>query len=129
MELKNTVLGLELGSTRIKAVLLDEHHVPVASGSYDWENQLVNGVWTYAMETIHTGVQACFASLAKNVEETFGQKLTTVGAMGVSAMMHGYLPFDKDGNQLAEFRTWRNTITGQAAPSRASGSPKLIKAA
>ena len=115
MELKNTVLGLELGSTRIKAVLLDENHLPIASGSFDWENQLVNGIWTYAMEEIHTGIRACFASLAADVEAKFGQKLTTVGAMGISGMMHGYLPFDKDGSQLAEFRTWRNTITGQAA--------------
>jgi len=115
MDLQNTVLGLELGSTRIKAVLLDETHHPIASGSYDWENQLVNGIWTYAMETVHEGVQACFASLAADVEAKFGQKLTTVGAMGISGMMHGYLPFDRDGNQLAEFRTWRNTITGQAA--------------
>ena len=115
MELKNTVLGLELGSTRIKAVLLDNNHLPIASGSFDWENQLVDGIWTYAMDTIHTGIRSCFASLAADVEEKFGQKLTTVGAMGISGMMHGYLPFDKDGNQLAEFRTWRNTITGQAA--------------
>jgi len=115
MELKNTVLGLELGSTRIKAVLLDSNHLPIASGSFDWENQLVDGIWTYAMDTIHTGIRSCFASLAADVEEKFGQKLTTAGAMGISGMMHGYLPFDKDGNQLAEFRTWRNTITGQAA--------------
>ena len=103
MELKNTVLGLELGSTRIKAVLLDEHHLPIASGSFDWENQLVNGIWTYAMDEIHTGIRACFASLAADVEAKFGQKLTTVGAMGISGMMHGYLPSDCDGNQLAEF--------------------------
>ena len=115
MKLKNCVLGLELGSTRIKAVLLDENHLPIASGSFDWENQLVNGIWTYAMETIHTGIRACFADLAADVETKFGQKLTTVGAMGISGMMHGYLPFDAQGNQLAEFRTWRNTITGQAA--------------
>ena len=115
MELKHTVLGLELGSTRIKAVLLDENHLPVASGSFDWENKLENGIWTYDLSLVHTGVQACFAALCKDVEEKFGQKLTAVGAMGISGMMHGYLPFDKDGNQLAPFRTWRNTITGQAA--------------
>ncbi len=114
MDLKKTVLGLELGSTRIKAVLLDENHQPIASGSHDWENQLVDGIWTYSMDAINTGIQSCFADLAKDVEEKFGQKLTTVGAMGISGMMHGYLPFDADGNQLAEFRTWRNTITGQA---------------
>jgi len=115
MELKRTVLGLELGSTRIKAVLMDEHHLPIASGSYDWENRLVDGIWTYGMEEIHTGLRGCFASLAADVEAKFGQKLTTVGAMGISGMMHGYLPFDREGRQLAEFRTWRNTITGEAA--------------
>ena len=115
MELKNCVLGLELGSTRIKAVLMDKNHLPIASGSYDWENQLVNGIWTYGMDEVHAGIRGCFASLAADVEARFGQKLTTVGAMGISGMMHGYLPFDRDGNQLAEFRTWRNTITGQAA--------------
>jgi len=115
MNLENTVLGIELGSTRIKAVLIDERHVPVASGDYEWENQLVNGVWTYAMEDVHTGLRTCFAALKADVKAKFGVELTTVGAMGVSAMMHGYLPFDKDGKQLAEFRTWRNTITGEAA--------------
>lgn len=115
MELKNTVLGLELGSTRIKAVLLDKNHQLIASGSYEWENQFVNGVWTYGMDEIHTGVRGCFVNLAADVEVKFGQKLTTVGAIGISGMMHGYLPFDSDGNQLAEFRTWRNTITEQAA--------------
>ena len=115
MDLKKTVLGLEMGSTRIKAVLLDETHTPIATGSFDWENKLVDGVWTYALDLVHTGVQTCFADLARDVKEKFGVELTTVGAMGISGMMHGYLPFDKDGNQLAEFRTWRNTITGEAA--------------
>ena len=115
MELKNTVLGLERGSTRIKAVLLDENHIPVASGSFEWENQLVDGIWTYSMQTIHTGVQSCYADLKRNVKEKFGLELRTVGAIGVSGMMHGYLPFDKNGKQLSEFRTWRNTVTGEAA--------------
>lgn len=115
MKLENSVLGIELGSTRIKAVLLDDSHLPVASGSYEWENQLVNGIWTYSMDEVHKGIRACYADLAKDVKEKFGAELTTVGAIGVSAMMHGYLPFDKDGKQLAEFRTWRNTITGEAA--------------
>ena len=115
MDLKRTVLGLELGSTRIKAVLLDENHIPVAAGGYDWENKLVDGIWTYAMEEIHAGLRGSFAELAADVERKFGQKLTTVGAIGISAMMHGYLPFDRDGNQLAMFRTWRNTVTGEAA--------------
>ena len=115
MDLKKTALGIELGSTRIKAVLIDEKHLPIASGDYEWENQLVDGIWTYSMQTIHTGLRACFAALREDVKTRFGQELTTVGAIGVSAMMHGYLPFDKDGKQLAEFRTWRNTITGEAA--------------
>ena len=115
MELKNTVLGIELGSTRIKAVLIDDRHLPLASGDFEWENQLVDGIWTYSMDMIHTGLQSCFANLKADVREKFGVELTTVGAIGVSAMMHGYLPFDKDGKQLAEFRTWRNTITGPAA--------------
>ena len=115
MDLKNTSLGIEFGSTRIKAVLIDQNHMPIASGAYDWENQLVNGIWTYSMDMIIKGLQTCYAALKTDVKEKLGVELTTVGAIGVSAMMHGYLPFDKEGNQLAEFRTWRNTITGEAA--------------
>ena len=115
MNLEKTVLGIELGSTRIKAVLIDEKHIPVAQGDYEWENQYVNGVWTYSMDMVHDGLQACFASLKADVKARYDTELTTVGAIGVSAMMHGYLPFDKEGRQLAEFRTWRNTITGKAA--------------
>lgn len=115
MDFKTTALGIELGSTRIKAVLIDENHIPIASGSHEWENQLVNGIWTYSMEAVTTGIQDCYRELKKDVREKFGVKLTEVGAIGVSAMMHGYLPFDAQGNQLAEFRTWRNTITGEAA--------------
>ena len=115
MDLTKTVLGIELGSTRIKAVLIDDKHFPIASGDYEWENQLVNGVWTYSMEAVHTGLQTCFANLKADVKAKFNTELTTAGAIGVSAMMHGYLPFDRDGKQLAEFRTWRNTITGEAA--------------
>ena len=115
MDLTKTVLGIELGSTRIKAVLIDQRHIPIAQGDHEWENQLVNGIWTYSMEVVHSGLQHCFANLKADVKAKFGQELSTVGAIGVSAMMHGYLPFDKDGRQLAEFRTWRNTITGPAA--------------
>ena len=115
MDLKKTVLGLEMGSTRIKAVLLDEKHIPIASGSFDWENKLVDGVWTYDLDLVHTGVQTCFADLARDVKEKFGVALTTVGGIGISGMMHGYLAFDKDLNLLVPFRTWRNTITGEAA--------------
>ncbi len=115
MDLSKTVLGIELGSTRIKAVLIDERHRPIASGDFEWENQLRDGIWTYPMDLVHTGIQTCFAALKADVKAKYGVELTTVGALGVSAMMHGYLPFDKEGKQLAEFRTWRNTITGQAA--------------
>ncbi|MBQ3481529.1 MAG: FGGY-family carbohydrate kinase [Oscillospiraceae bacterium] len=115
MDLKKTALGIELGSTRIKAVLIDERHRPIASGDFEWENQLVNGVWTYSMDAVHTGLQTCFSRLRADVRDRYGAELDTVGAIGVSAMMHGYLPFDRDGRQLAEFRTWRNTITGEAA--------------
>ena len=114
MELKNTVLGIELGSTRIKAVLVDDAFKPIASGSFEWENRLVNGIWTYPMDEVHSGIKACYADLKKDVKEKYGVTLTSVGAIGVSAMMHGYLPFSKDGRQLAEFRTWRNTMTGEA---------------
>lgn len=120
MNFEKTALGIELGSTRIKAVLIDENHTPIASGSFEWENSLINGIWTYSQEEIHSGIKACYADLKKNVKEKFGVTLTKVGTIGVSAMMHGYLPFDKDGNQLCEFRTWRNTITGEAAEKLSS---------
>lgn len=115
MDLKKTSLGIELGSTRIKAVLIDENFIPVASGDFEWENQLVDGIWTYSMDMVHKGLRTCFENLKADVDSQYGIKLTEVGAIGVSAMMHGYLPFDKDGKQLAGFRTWRNTITGEAA--------------
>ncbi len=115
LNLERTVLGLELGSTRIKAVLLDEHLKPVASGSYGWENQLVDGMWTYGLADVHRGLQGCYGDLKRDVREKFGLTLTTVGAIGISGMMHGYLAFDAQGNQLYPFLTWRNTITGQAA--------------
>lgn len=111
----NTVLGIELGSTRIKAVLIDENHKPIASGGHDWENQYENGVWTYSLEDAWAGLQGSFQDLCNDVSEKFGVTLQTVGAIGFSGMMHGYLPFDQGDNLLAPFRTWRNTITGQAA--------------
>lgn len=115
MNLKDTVLGIELGSTRIKAVLLDKDFQIIANGNYDWENRFVNGVWTYSLDKVHEGIQSCYADLAKDVMNKYNVPLTTVGAIGISGMMHGYLAFDKEGNQLAEFRTWRNTITEQSA--------------
>ncbi len=115
IEAAQTALGIEFGSTRIKAVLIGKNHEPLASGSYDWENTYDNGVWTYPLEQVWQGVQGAFAKLKANVEEKYSVKLTSVGALGISGMMHGYLAFDKDGNQLAQFRTWRNTITAKAA--------------
>ena len=115
MDLSTAILGIELGSTRIKAVLIDENHQPIASGSYAWENRLENGVWTYDLADALTGVRACYADLRQDVERKFGQPLRRVAAIGISGMMHGYLAFDKAGNQLAPFRTWRNTITAPAA--------------
>ena len=115
MDFKTTALGIELGSTRIKAVLIDKDHLPIAQGDFEWENQFVDGIWTYSSDMIHKGIQACYAALKADVRNKFGVTLTEVGGIGISAMMHGYLPFDKDGKQLAEFRTWRNTITGEAA--------------
>lgn len=111
----NAIMGIEMGSTRIKAVLIDENHNPIASGSHDWENRLENGIWTYHLDDVWTGLQNAYKNLKADVEGKYGVKLTNFKSMGFSAMMHGYLPFDKDGNQLAEFRTWRNTITEQAS--------------
>ena len=115
IESGKAALGIELGSTRIKAVLVDERHEPIASGGHDWENKLENGVWTYSLEDVWKGMRDCYAKLRKNVKEKYGADLTRVSAVGVSAMMHGYLAFDAAGNLLAPFRTWRNTTTGPAA--------------
>ena len=111
----STFLGIELGSTRIKAVLTDDKYIPIAQGSHAWENRLENGIWTYSLEDIHKGLQSCYADLKRDVKEKYGVTLQTVGAMGISAMMHGYMPFDKEDNLLSPFRTWRNTVTEQAA--------------
>lgn len=115
MDFSKTILGIELGSTRIKGVLIDENHQVIASGSYGWENKLENGVWTYELADAVKGVQTCFAEVKADAEAKFGKPLTTVGGIGVSGMMHGYLVFDKEGNQIAPFRTWRNTITAAAS--------------
>jgi sugar (pentulose or hexulose) kinase len=110
-----TALGIELGSTRIKAVLTGPDHEPVAVGSHDWENRFVDRMWTYSLDDVWSGLQACYAGLAADVERRHGVELTRVGALGVSAMMHGYLAFDDAGELLTPFRTWRNTNTGEAA--------------
>ena len=95
-----TALGIEFGSTRIKAVLVDESHQPVAMGNHDWENRLEDGLWTYRLEDAWRGLQAAYQQLSQEVWEKYGEKLRTLGAVGVSAMMHGYLPFDRDGKAL-----------------------------
>jgi sugar (pentulose or hexulose) kinase len=108
------VLGIEFGSTRIKAALIAADTTPLASGSHAWENQLKNGVWTYDMEDVWKGLAACYASLVEDVRARYSLELTTVAATGFSAMMHGYVALDRDGELLVPFRTWRNNITGQA---------------
>ena len=110
-----TALGIELGSTRIKAVLIGADHIPLASGSHAWENRHENGIWTYRLEDVWQGLQDSYRSLCGEVLEKYGIPLHTIGVIGFSAMMHGYMALDRDGNQLVPFRTWRNTITGQAA--------------
>ncbi len=110
-----TFLGIELGSTRIKASLIDDTYTPIASGSFEWENRFENGYWTYSLDAIHNGVKMCFFDLTKDVFSKYGVQLENVGAIGVSAMMHGYLAFDKDDNLLTPFRTWRNTTTEEAS--------------
>ena len=102
-DIKNTimdgraVLGIELGSTRIKAVLVDEKNTPIASGSHDWENRLENGIWTYALTDVWTGLQDCYQKMTEDVKTRYGVALEKLGAIGFSAMMHGYLAFDKAG--------------------------------
>ncbi len=108
-------MGIEFGSTRIKAVLIGENHIPVASGSYEWENRYENGIWTYSLEDVWTGLQASYRNLNNEFVEKHNTPLQAIGVVGFSAMMHGYMAFDKDGNLLVPFRTWRNTITGPAS--------------
>ena len=107
----STALGIEFGSTRIKAVLVDDKNQPIASGAYEWENQYVDGIWTYSLEEIWKGLQGSYQDMAEDVQKKYGVELTSVGAFGVSAMMHGYMPFNKEGELMVPFRTWRNNIT------------------
>lgn len=115
IEAGKAVLGIELGSTRIKAVLIDQENKPIAQGSHTWENQLVDGLWTYSVEAVWYGLQDCYADLRSNVKNLYGIEIETVAAIGVSAMMHGYMAFNEKGEILVPFRTWRNTNTGRAA--------------
>lgn len=112
---QKTALGIELGSTRIKAVLIGADNAPIASGDHEWENRYDNGVWTYTLEDIWTGLQDAYTKMAADVKEKYDITLTRVGAIGFSAMMHGYMAFDKAGNLLVPFRTWRNNITEEAS--------------
>lgn len=115
IEQGKTALGIEFGSTRIKAVLISEDYKPIAAGGYGWENRYEDGYWTYHLDEIWEGLQACYSELRDQVVSEFGVPLQTIGAIGFSGMMHGYMPFDDAGNLLTPFRTWRNTTTGQAA--------------
>ena len=109
------VLGIEFGSTRIKAVLIGPDNKPIAQGSHTWENQLVDGLWTYSTSAIYYGLQDCYADLRNNVRKLYDVEIERLAAIGISAMMHGYMAFGADGNILMPFRTWRNTNTGRAA--------------
>ena len=115
IEQGKAILGIEFGSTRIKAVLIDEENKPIAQGCHEWENQLADGLWTYSTEAIWYGLQDCYADLRANVRKEFDIEIENLAAIGISAMMHGYMPFDKNEEILVPFRTWRNTNTGKAA--------------
>ena len=115
VEAGKTILGIEFGSTRIKAVLTNEENTPIAQGAHDWENRLENGIWTYTLEDIWSGLQDAYAKLAADVKSQCGASLKKIGAIGFSAMMHGYMVFDKEGTLMVPFRTWRNTTTEEAA--------------
>ena len=115
IESGKAILGIEFGSTRIKAVLIDTDNNPIALGSFEWENQLVDGLWTYSIDTIWKGLQDCYADLRKNVKAEYDCEIEQLAAIGISAMMHGYMAFGKDENILVPFRTWRNTNTAKAA--------------
>lgn len=115
IEAGKAILGIEFGSTRIKAVLIDEQNKPIAQGSHEWENQLVDGLWTYSTEAIWYGLQDCYADLRKAVLNEYGCEIETLAGIGFSAMMHGYMAFDESQQILVPFRTWRNTNTAKAA--------------
>ena len=105
------ILGIEFGSTRIKAVLIDGENKPIAQGSHEWENQLVDGLWTYSIDAIWNGLQDCYAQLRKDVKSQYDCEIESLAAIGFSAMMHGYMAFNKQQEILVPFRTWRNTNT------------------
>ena len=124
----DTALGIEFGSTRIKAVLIGPDHEVLATGGHSWENQLRDGLWSYTLDQVRDGLCDAYAALVADVRERYGTTPTSYGCIGVSAMMHGYLAFDADDRQIAPFRTWRNTNTGRAAhaPVLLQYSPALV---
>ena len=115
IESGRAVLGIEFGSTRIKAVVFGEGYGPISTGAHDWENMIVAGIWTYSLDMIWEGISDCYSKMAQDAKEKYGVTIKKLAAIGISGMMHGYLPFDKEDNLLVPFRTWRNTITGEAA--------------
>ena len=115
IEAGKAILGIEFGSTRIKAVLIDQDNKPIAQGSFEWENQLVDGLWTYSIDIIWKGLQDCYSDLRQDVKKQYGCEIESLAAIGFSAMMHGYMAFDEKQQILVPFRTWRNTNTGKAA--------------
>ena len=115
IESGKAVLGIEFGSTRIKGVLIGPDNEPIAQGNHDWENQLIDGIWTYSLDAIWNGLTDCYSNLLKDVKEKYDCTITTLASLGFSGMMHGYMAFDQNGNLLVPFRTWRNTITAQAS--------------
>ena len=115
IEQGKSYLGIEFGSTRIKAVVIDEKGTVLATGGHGWENRLDNGVWTYTLDDIWNGLKDCYSDLLKDIRTKYDTTVTSYAGIGFSAMMHGYLAFDKSGELLVPFRTWRNTMTGQAA--------------
>ena len=110
-----TSLGIEMGSTRIKAILIDEDFTPIAQGEHEWENSYIDNIWTYSLEEVWAGVQESYHNMKKDVQNQYGVTITTIGSIGFSAMMHGYIVFNKEDELLVPFRTWRNTTTGEAS--------------
>ena len=115
IEAGKAILGIEFGSTRIKAVLIDQDNKPIAQGAFEWENQLVDGLWTYSIDIIWRGLQDCYADLRQDVKKQYDCEIESLAAIGFSAMMHGYMAFNAEQQILVPFRTWRNTNTGKAA--------------
>lgn len=115
IEQGKSVLGIELGSTRIKAVLITQNGTVLGKGGYEWENRMIDGVWTYDLDEVWIGIQACYQDLCRRIRMRYGTEILQLSGIGISGMMHGYLPFDREGRQLAPFRTWRNNMTGKAA--------------